>query len=311
MPEVSILIPTRNEGRNIAACLDAIFAQQCAFDFEVVIADSGSDDDTLTVVRRYPVRIHALPSASFYHYAKKRNQAASLVNSSYLVFLSADAVPTSQQWLEHLISSFSDPLVAAVYGRQLAKSSATLERQLTLESVYGEQRMVKSSADQERLGFRYYHFSTVNAALRRSVWRELPFPEDLKIFEDVGIAKRILDAGWKIVYEPRAAVFHSHNHDAAGLFRRYFDAGVVWRQLGIWNKTTRASLMREGWRLVRNKLTSNATASRRSDVAPALARDLAKCSGLLLGLHEHWLPMAVKRRASGFGLFDNSAQSGL
>lgn len=304
MPEISILIPTRNEGRNIAACLDAVFAQQCACDFEVVIADSGSDDATLTIARRYPVRIHALPSTSFYHYAKKRNQAASLVDSDYLVFLSADAVPASQHWLENLISSFSDPLVAAAYGRQFPKSSATIERQLTLESVYGEQRMIKSSVDRERLGFRYYHFSTVNAALRRSVWRELPFPEDLKIFEDVGIAKRILDAGWKIVYEPRAAVFHSHNHNAAGLFRRYFDAGVVWRQLGIWNTATRASLMREGWRLVRSKLTPRAAGTHRHDIPPALVRDLAKCSGLLLGLHEHWLPMAIKRRASGFGLFD-------
>lgn len=304
MPEISILIPTRNEGRNIAACLDAVFAQQCACEFEVVIADSGSHDDTLAIARQYPVRIHALPRTSFYHYAKKRNQAASLVNSNYLVFLSADAVPASQQWLEDLISSFSDPLVAAAYGRQLAKSRASLERQLTLESVYGEQRMVKSASDRERLGFRYYHFSTVNAALRRSVWRELPFPEDLKIFEDVGIAKRMLDAGWKIVYEPRAAVFHSHNHDAAGLFRRYFDAGVVWRQLGIWNKTTKASLMREGWRLVRSKLKPRAASSQPSDIPPALLRDLAKCSGLLLGLHEHWLPMAIKRRASGFGLFD-------
>jgi rhamnosyltransferase len=304
MPEISILIPTRNEARNIGACLDAVYSQKCASQFEVVVTDSGSSDDTLSIARRYPLRIYTIPPENFHHYARKRNFAASVAQGNYLVYLSADAFPASPHWLEALTANFSDPTVAAVYGRHLPKAGSSFERQLTLGSVYGEERIVKHAACKQELGFRYYHFSAVNAAIRRDVWQATPFPEDLKVFEDVGIAQRILDAGWKIVYEPRAAVFHSHNHTAQGLFRRYFDAGVVWRQLDLWDAAMRTSMVREGWRLLRGKLARRDKVAGAAGVAASVSQDLAKCAGLLLGLNERFLPLALKRRLSAFRLYD-------
>ena len=103
-----------------------------------------------------------------------------------------------------MIANFDDPAVGAVYGRQLPKPGSSLEREDALDALYGEQRIVKDPAHRNGLGYRFYHFSDVNAAIRRSVWEAARFPEDLKVFEDMGIAKRILDAGWKIVYEPEA-----------------------------------------------------------------------------------------------------------
>lgn len=109
-----------------------------------------------------------------------------------------------------------------------------------------EGRIVKEAATREKPGYRYYLTSTVNAAIRRDVWTATRFPEELKVFEDLGIAKRILDAGWKIIYEPRASVYHSHAHTTAGLSKGYFDIGYTLRQLEIWNgKITRLPLM--GW----------------------------------------------------------------
>ena len=81
-------------------------------------------------------------------------------------------------------------------------------------------------------------------------WAATNFPEDLKVFEDIGIAKRILDRGWKIVYEPAASVYHSHQHTTLGLFKRYFDLGYTFRQLGIWNEGTKASLLHDAWKMM-------------------------------------------------------------
>ena len=86
---------------------------------------------------------------------------------------------------------------------------------------------MKDPAHRNGIGYRFYHFSDVNAAIRRDIWEAVRFPEDLKVFEDLGIAKQILDRGWKIVYEPEAAVFHSHPHTTVGLFKRYFDIGYT------------------------------------------------------------------------------------
>ena len=182
--------------------------------------------------------------------------------------------------------------------------------------MYGEERIVKESSRRQELGYRYYHLSTVNAAIRRDVWESTRFPEELKIFEDVGIAKRILDRGWKIVYEPKATVYHSDNHTSENLFKRYFDLGVVWKQLGVWDETTHASLFREGWRLLRRKLAGtngtgnghnhhHSSASKNgSSRLSSLVQDTAKYAGLMLGKHEHLLPLSIKRKMSGARMFN-------
>jgi glycosyltransferase involved in cell wall biosynthesis len=303
MIEMSILVLTKNEVHNIGPCLDAVYSQKDVGTFEVVIVDSSSTDATLEIARRYPVRIEQIPAEAFHH-ARTRNFAASLAQGEILVYLAADALPAREDWLHSLISNFSDPGVAGVYGRHLPKMDSTLERQDALDAVYGEKRMVKDPSGGAELGYRYYHFSTVNAAIRRSVWQAMPFPEDIKVFEDLAIAKRMLDRGWKIVYEPRAAVYHSHNHSTIGLLKRYFDGGVILRRLGIWNQRTRSSMLHDIWRLLQKKLRrfdGNGTSRK---VGASIRQDLAKSAGLILGLNERYLPLALKRHLSAFRLFE-------
>jgi rhamnosyltransferase len=144
----------------------------------------------------------------------------------------------------------------------------------------------------------------VNAAIRKDVWEATGFPEDLKIFEDVGIAKRILDAGWKIVYEPSATVYHSDNYTTVGLLKRYFDLGIVWNRLDIWDEATQSSLFRDGWRLLRRKLARGGDGENRgSRPFGAVIQDTAKYAGLLLGKNEQFLPLSIKRRISGARFF--------
>jgi rhamnosyltransferase len=142
----------------------------------------------------------------------------------------------------------------------------------------------------------------VNAAIRRSVWETARFPENLKVFEDLGIAKRMLDSGWKIVYEPEAAVFHSHNHGTLGLFRRYFDIGYTLKLLKIWDAPgTRSSVRRDAWRMLKTKLRSVGDPDRR--VGEGLKPHIVKSFGLFLGLNQDYLPLTVKRHLSAYRVF--------
>lgn len=304
MIQASVLVLTKNEERNIGACLEAVYSQKDVGPFEVVVVDSSSIDATQQIARRYPVRVLQI-SAEAFHHARTRNFAASLAEGEFLVFLAADAFPVSTDWLQAILSNFSDLSVAAVYGRHVPKAGSTFERQDALDAVYGEERLVKDpTRGPAESGYRYYHFSTVNAAIRKSVWQAIRFPQDMKCFEDLGIAKRILDAGWKIVYEPRAAVFHSHNHTTNGLFKRYFDSGVIWKQLGIWNDQTRASMLRDMVRLLRRKLIRLDRNDANRKIGMSIRQDLAKAAGLFLGLHGRYLPQALKRRLSAIRLFE-------
>jgi rhamnosyltransferase len=191
-----------------------------------------------------------------------------------------------------------------VYGRQLPKPASTTERQDTLDSIYGEQRIVKDPSHPNEIGYRFYHFSDVNSALRRSMWQSIPYPEDFKTFEDLAIAKRILDAGWKIVYEPMAPVYHSHHYNATQLFKRYFDIGYTLKQLGIWEASgTRSSLFRGLGQLL-SKQVSRSKGGASNELLTSLSRSMAKSAGLLLGLNERFLPLALKRHLSSYQIYD-------
>jgi len=297
---LSVILLTRNGAGDLERLLPALFAQQQVASYEVIAVDSGSTDGTIDLLRRYPVRLSEIPPETFHH-ARTRNFAAGLAKGEILIFLSQDAVPACDLWLSKLIADFDDPKVGAVYGRQLPRPESFVERQDTLDTVYGANKLVKDPAHRNGMGYRFYHFSDVNSAIRRSVWAATPFPEDLKVFEDLGIAKRILDSGWKIVYEPEAAVIHSHNHSTFGLFKRYFDIGYTLKLLNIWDAPgIRRSLSRDAWKLIERKIRR---IRENQSAGNGIQQDLAKSIGLFLGLNQACLPLPLKRRLSAFGVF--------
>jgi len=301
---LSILLLTKNGSSDLQRLLPALYGQNAIDSCEVIAIDSGSTDGTLELLRRFPLRIEQIPPESFHH-ARTRNFAAGLARGEILVFLSQDAIPSSPQWLKSLVSNFEDAQVGAVYGRQLPNPESSCDRQEVLDAVYGAEKMIKDPAQRNGMGYRFYHLSDANAAIRRAVWDKTRFPEDLKVFEDLGIAKLILDSGWKIVYEPKAAVVHSHTHSTMGLFKRYFDIGYTLKQLNIWNAPgTRTSMLRDAWKLVKGKVSRGGGGQTARSSGRGIRQDVAKSVGLVLGLNQNLLPVALKRRLSAFGVFE-------
>lgn len=302
MGKVSVIVLTKNGGPLFRTCLEGVCAQTHAGNVEVIVVDSGSTDETLEVAKGYPVRVEQIPPESFHH-ARTRNFAAALAGGEFLVFLSQDAVPGSNRWLQTMVENFADSGVGAVYGRQLPKPGSSLERQDALDTVYGEEKIVKDPANRNGQGYRFYHFSDANSAVRRSVWEVTRFPEDLKIFEDLGIAKRILDAGWKIVYDPEPSVFHSHHHTTMGLFKRYFDIGYTLQRLKIADAPgMRSSLLRDGRKILGKKLRRLKSSEDGGRAGLAIGQDIAKSVGLFLGLNQGYLPSVVRRHLSAHGV---------
>ena len=52
--DVSIVIPTKNAGPLFEKVLDMIFSQKTIYEYEVICVDSGSKDQTLEVIKKYP-----------------------------------------------------------------------------------------------------------------------------------------------------------------------------------------------------------------------------------------------------------------
>ena len=90
-PRFSVVIPTYNRAKDIPRCLDSLIAQDFQ-DFEVLICDDGSTDDTSSVVSEYS---HLLDITYSYgeHFggpARPRNCGISLAGAPYIAFLDSD-----------------------------------------------------------------------------------------------------------------------------------------------------------------------------------------------------------------------------
>lgn len=236
-PKVSIIIPTRNEEKNIGECLAAVFAQDTIHSFEVIVMDCRSTDRTVDIVKAYPAKLHFINPDEFCH-GRTRNLGAKLSRGDYLIFLVADATPADTHWLDNIIKPLmDDPKVGGVFSRQLKRAgvnpSSFVPHKLELTS--GEERIVKElndPADFDRMPpeerYLLSKFDDVSSAMRRDVWGKAPFSDDRYWAEDLDWAVKALKAGYKVVYEPASQVLHSHGHTLAHSFKRaYLDQEVA------------------------------------------------------------------------------------
>ena len=226
----SVVVVTFNAGPGFEALLDGLSSQETDFDYEVVVVDSGSTDGTVELARRYGASVHRVSRAEFDHGAT-RDLGLSLSRGEYAALVVQDAVPLDERWLAAMVETLDkDELTAGVYGRQVPRrESSPLTRVLVnswptaglerREQFAGDPNLYGSLRPAERRSLAT--FDNVNSCVRRSVWEEIPFGR-ASFGEDLRWGKRVVEAGYKLVYEPRSAVFHSHERGAAYDLRRHF-----------------------------------------------------------------------------------------
>ncbi len=58
--DISIIILTKNGERYIDEVLSSLFKQQSKYAFEVIVIDSGSKDNTLSIIKKYPIKLYEI-----------------------------------------------------------------------------------------------------------------------------------------------------------------------------------------------------------------------------------------------------------
>ena len=296
---ISVVIPVKDGGADLVRCLDAIASQHVDEDVEVVVVDSGSRDGSVEAARTRGASVHEIPPQEFGH-GRTRNLGASLAGGDVLVFTSQDAYARDESWLATLTAPLrGGGRVAGVYGRQLPHADARPPERYFLEFLYGpEPRVQRAPAGGGEPTFEQTLFSNVNSAIPKRVWEELPFADDLIMSEDQEWSRRALLAGWELVYEPRATVFHSHSYSVADAFRRFFDSGVSAERSYASGRGSGSALRRAGGRYAHGELQWLWRTGRRRWIPYTVAYELAKFAGLQLGRRHRLLPRSLKRRLS-------------
>ena len=238
MKEVTVLIPTWRPDRTLRELLVRLSRQKLLPQRVLLLntLDEGAagEEEEEKIAALIAEFRDAFPVFSVFHVDRKdfdhggtRRIGFGFARTEPVLCMTQDALPRDSRLTEHLAAAFDDPLVAAAYGRQLAgKNSSPIER-CTREFNYPDRPQVKSEEDLEKLGIKTYFCSDVCAMWRRDAWQELGGFEERTIFnEDMILAGKLVQAGWRIAYVPEAAVWHSHDYSGLKQLRRNFDLGV-------------------------------------------------------------------------------------
>ncbi len=103
-PLINIIIPTLNAARVLKTCLNSI-KKQNFFDYQIIIVDGGSSDNTLKIAKSYKCKIIKNPLKT-----AEAAKAIGLKNASskYIAFIDSDNILPSKDWLSKMLLPFKD-----------------------------------------------------------------------------------------------------------------------------------------------------------------------------------------------------------
>jgi len=98
MKKITVIIPTFNSGKTIARAIESVLNQTYMAEYEILICDDASTDDTLEICARYPVKILASDTNSGGP-NKGRNSGIKNATGQFIAFLDHD-----DEWLSGKIN---------------------------------------------------------------------------------------------------------------------------------------------------------------------------------------------------------------
>jgi len=245
--KATVFIPTYNGEKYIDEILKMLFKQKAPFNYEVLIIDSGSRDNTLHIIKKHQIKhpkqlkLVEIDNKDFGH-GKTRNYAAQLSTAEIMVYLSHDAVPSNVNWLYEMVRPFdlyAD--VMGVVGKQSPRPKCVPLLKYEIRSVFRsfgpDFGTTIFNKDRFMVGEALYNatsfYSDVNSAVRRQFLVEIIPYEDVRYAEDYLFGKRLIDAGYMKAYASRGEVVHSNDLDLSEYKHRIFDETVGLRNIGI------------------------------------------------------------------------------
>lgn len=223
-PRCSIVIRAYNEETHIGRLLTGI-AQQNLSNIEVILVDSGSLDQTVSIASSFeaafPIKIVHIKPEEF-TFGRSLNLGVNNATGELIVIASAHVFPVYPDWLERLLAPFSNPQIALTYGKQRGGNQARFSEQQIFARWFPEQSQLHQSSP---------FCNNANAAIRRSLWEQYPYNENLSGLEDLDWAHWAMNHGYLISYIAEAEIVHIHNETPSGVYNRYRREAMAFKHI--------------------------------------------------------------------------------
>ena len=221
--KISVVIPTYNAAATIRRCIVSLLHQKRP-PLEVLVVDGGSKDSTMMIATELD-GVRTLRNHASHFPGSSRNLGAEKAEGDTVLFLDADCVADKKLTAFHASGYSETRRLDGVQGIIRSRSRSHMAR--TIESQFLTQYWIRNlNADGT---IRYFSAAASNLSLNRSFFLEHRFSEDLSSCDDIELFIKLRRARGKILFEPRASVYHHHPSRLSHLFnqRKWYGQGFV------------------------------------------------------------------------------------
>jgi O-antigen biosynthesis protein len=239
-PRVSILVPVHNGCDETYACLRSVLANTEGVAYEVLVADDASDDDTAELAQ-WTENVRAVRDGVRRGFLRNCNNAARFARGEFLVLLNNDTV-VQPDWLRPLVEILDRDASIGMAGGKLLFPDGRLQEAggIIWKDASGWNYGRGDSPEEPDYNYvkEVDYVSAACLIVRRRLWEEIGGFDDRyapAYYEDADLAFEVRARGYKVVYQPLAAVVHvegaSHGGDPnAGVKRAQAVNRNVFRQ---------------------------------------------------------------------------------
>lgn len=219
-PKCSIVIRAYNEEKHLGKLLKGI-TEQVYQDYEIILVDSGSTDHTLNVAAKYPVSVvHIRPET--FTFGRSLNMGIEAAQGEFVVIISAHCYPVNEMWLENLLRPLDNDAVAVSYGKQRGGETNQYSEHQWFKNYFPDESVAQQ-------GHPYCH--NANAAIRRSLWKQQKYNEQLTGLEDLAWGSWAMAEGHTISYAADAEIIHLHDEGIMTVYNRYKREAMAMKQI--------------------------------------------------------------------------------
>ncbi|MBN1872989.1 MAG: glycosyltransferase family 2 protein [Anaerolineae bacterium] len=245
-PRVTIVIPNWNTRRWLPGCLDGLRAQTFQ-DFQILLIDNGSTDDSLDFIRAHYPEVEIISFAQNRGFAVAVNTGIQHTHTDYVALLNTDTVP-HPDWLYHLVEALEHhPTdVGCVAPKMLSLTDPTrIDDVGDTFSWYGSARkrglgeLAETYAQPEEI----FSANAGAALYRRAFLEDVGYFDEsfVNYFEDIDLGLRGRLLGYRYLYIPQAKILHQSH--GSGLPRARYVTLVTRNRLAILLKNIPALLL--------------------------------------------------------------------
>jgi rhamnosyltransferase len=221
---IGIAVLTYNSKHHLPHCLPPLL--NSPLKPTVLVVDPDSKDGTPEFAESLGAKVLKIPYREFNH-GLTREKARKVLGTDIVLFMTPDAYPKDNLFLEKLIKQITVTGADLAYVRQLPKQGSSPFEALPRLINYPETSHVRSWNERNKWGSFLFFFSDSCGAYRNAALDRIGGFKECILGEDTLACAKILEQGGKVAYVAEAEVYHSHTYSLLQEFRRYFDTGLA------------------------------------------------------------------------------------